>query len=94
MSIGKAIKKLREEHGMSQTELAHKSGILNQTSISQIESDRKMPREKNLRQICKALGVSFGGIHLLAIEDSDIKTKAGRELYDTIYPLMKKVFLK
>lgn len=94
MSIGKIIKRIREERGMSQQELAKKAGILNQTSISQIESGKKMPREKNLRKICKALGVTIGGLHLLAVDDSDIKTKNGKELYKTIHPLLKKVFLK
>lgn len=94
MRIGKTIKALRVERGLSQMELAKKSGLLTQTSISQIESGHKIPREKNLRKMCSALDISFGGLYLLAIEDSDIKTKNGKELFNSIYPLLQKVFLK
>lgn len=41
MSIGKRLKKLREERGMTQAELAAMVGTCQQTMIASIEADAK-----------------------------------------------------
>ena len=47
MEVGERIRKRREELGMSQDELAKKSGYASRVSISKIESDaRKLPAKK------------------------------------------------
>ena len=69
-TIGAVIKRLRIESGMSQTEFIKKTGISNQASLSNIENGHKIPKEKTLRNMCKALNISFGWLHVLAIGDS------------------------
>ena len=41
MSIGERVRKLREEHGMTQAELAQKVGTCQQTMIASIEKGTK-----------------------------------------------------
>ena len=53
----KDIKKLREERGLSQKELAEKSGIA-QSAISYIENKRTNSEIYTIVRLAKALGVT------------------------------------
>jgi transcriptional regulator with XRE-family HTH domain len=58
MSFGRTLQKLREEAGLSQSQLAYKSG----TSIDSLrnwEQDRALPRIDAVTRLAKALGVSM-----------------------------------
>lgn len=57
MKIGKEIKRLREEKGMSIRQLADKTGVI-YSSIPAIESGKTDIRVGTLIRIAKGLGVS------------------------------------
>ncbi|MCX7779644.1 MAG: helix-turn-helix domain-containing protein [Negativicutes bacterium] len=58
MEIGKAIKLIREQQGLSMTALAKKAGI-GQSTISHIENDNTQPTFDVLERIITALGYTL-----------------------------------
>ena len=54
MEFNKKLKKLREEKGLSQAELAKMAGV-SQTTICDVEIGNKMPKLDTAMKICKAL---------------------------------------
>ena len=60
-AIGETVRSSREEHGWTQMELSHRSGVP-QNTISQIETSVQDPRVNTLRRIARALGVSLDDI--------------------------------
>ena len=56
IKVGKRIKELREEKGMSQEELAYKAGLY-RTYIGHLENARYSPSAYILFKISKVLGV-------------------------------------
>ena len=55
--IGRVLKRLREQRGLSQAALAKRSGVA-QGYISEVEAgQKKNPGVETLRKIAKALGV-------------------------------------
>lgn len=58
MTIGKRIKKLREERGMTQEEMATILGYKHKTSISKIESDERNLTQPKIKAIAEIFGVS------------------------------------
>jgi transcriptional regulator with XRE-family HTH domain len=56
--IGRLIKTLRENDGLTQSELAKKAG-LTQAAISQFEEGKRIPSTKALHKIADGLGVSL-----------------------------------
>ena len=66
--LGKVLRNLREEAGMTQEELAFKAKI-DRPYISQLEHDKKSPTLKMLFRLCDALGVK--ALELIArVEES------------------------
>lgn len=67
--IGKRIKAKRTELGISQTELAHRMGFVNKSTISKVESglEDNMTSDR-LERYAKALGVT--PTYLLGLEDN------------------------
>lgn len=55
--IGKKIRKLREERGWSQQELANKVGYKSRASINKLETERDIPIKK-LVPIAEAFGIA------------------------------------
>lgn len=55
--LGGKIRKLRLQKRMSQSELAQKAGVA-QSTLSYLESGKKMPQFDTLSALCKGLGVS------------------------------------
>jgi transcriptional regulator with XRE-family HTH domain len=91
MKLGKAIKILRKQTGISQTALSELTGI-SQTSLSKIETGTK-PSESNLKKICSALDVPPSLIYLLGIEETDVpKNKVER--YRLLFPVIKNLALQ
>lgn len=59
-NIGRNIKKIREEQGLSQVDLIGKmEGLFDPTNISRIESGRNNPTIYTLQRIADALEVSL-----------------------------------
>jgi transcriptional regulator with XRE-family HTH domain len=56
MHIGPRIRQLREEQGLSQTQVEEKSGIL-RTVLSRIENGHSVPTLETLERIAATLGV-------------------------------------
>jgi transcriptional regulator with XRE-family HTH domain len=65
--LGRAIKKLRTEHGLSQEEVGLRAEI-HPTWISHIESGRNNPAWGSVRRIAAALGVKLSELAALAEE--------------------------
>jgi transcriptional regulator with XRE-family HTH domain len=64
-ALGAAIKRLREERGLSQEELGHAAAI-HPTWISHIESGRNNPAWGSVRRIAAALSVKVSELAALA----------------------------
>lgn len=73
MSIGKAIKKLREKHGFSQQDLAESIGI-SQGYLSLVEKELREPGFDLIKKIARVLNIPQQLILLLAC-DRDVKVK-------------------
>jgi transcriptional regulator with XRE-family HTH domain len=56
MNIGKRVRKLREEKGLTQTEVARRTGLL-PSYVSRIEGNRTNPEIPMLERIASALGI-------------------------------------
>lgn len=70
--------------------LASRCG-LSQTSLSQIESDIKIPHDKNLDKICKVLQVTRIGLYLLATDESELPI-AKRDTFRILRPAIVELF--
>lgn len=66
MSIGKTIRDLRKERGLSQTELADIL-FLSQDTISLWELDKSLPDVRNIVSLCKFFNVTSD--YLLGLEN-------------------------
>lgn len=86
--FGKKLRKIRKDKGVSQQDLAERLGYRTNSYIADIEKGKFIPSAKRLKEIAKALGVSFSGIKDLLIEskieDLGIKEKALQELFRDI----------
>ena len=61
-NVGTKVRKLREELGMTSTELGRKVGI-SQAQISRLEAGRQGWRSHTLEKTAKALGVTVGFLY-------------------------------
>jgi transcriptional regulator with XRE-family HTH domain len=68
--VGANIKRLREAQGLSQEELAERSGV-HRTYVSQIERAVKNATVVSLAKIAKGLGVPMAALVEEALRDSD-----------------------
>lgn len=57
-SFGDRLRKIREDKGLSQSELAHKTGF-QPSAISHFESGRRSPSFENLKRLADALSVTI-----------------------------------
>src|SRR5438445_13452744 len=57
-SFGEKLRKIREDKGLSQAELANKAGF-QPSAISHFESDRRSPSFDNLKKLADALSVTI-----------------------------------
>jgi len=68
MNFGRKLSKLRKEKGLSQLTLAKKLGYATNSYISEVESGKYLPSEKNLKKIAKILKVPFRELDSLLFE--------------------------
>lgn len=74
MDLGRAIIDLCDIRGISQRELANKTG-LSKTFHSLLENNHRAPSMETLNKLAKILDVPLYVIFYYATEDSDINTK-------------------
>lgn len=74
MDFGQAIKMLRTEHNMTQTQLAEACGT-SDSAVSSWETGKAYPPKGTIERVCQALGVSTLYLVLNSIEDLDIPAK-------------------
>lgn len=91
MNIGKAIKELRIEKKLNQTEFAEKCGIT-QTALSQIETGNKTPNSSTLKKISSFLKIPETVIYLLATDESDIPEEKKKMFY-SLFPGIRSLLL-
>lgn len=68
MNFGQKLRKLREERGMTQQQLAEKLGYVTNSYISDVEKGAFIPSKEKLKKIAKALRIPFKEIDDLLIE--------------------------
>ena len=73
-AFGKQIRRLRDRRGLTQEELANRSGI-HVSYLSGIERGRRNPSLRSIRRLAKALGVQVG--KLFAFETCPPPQQAG-----------------
>jgi transcriptional regulator with XRE-family HTH domain len=64
------IRELREQAGISQRELARRSGV-HYMSIYQWEAGKHRPRFDQMRAVARALGVSMDDIDLVEVSENE-----------------------
>lgn len=72
MQYARALKVIRATRGLTQSDLAERSG-LNRSQIAQIESGRRVPALKALEALADALEVPMYLLMLIASDEKDIK---------------------
>src|SRR5689334_19641351 len=78
MTVGECVRRLREEAGFQQQELAERIGI-SASMLSLIESDDREPTISRLRSISDALEVPAGLLFAIALADQgQSRVAAGR----------------
>lgn len=91
MKIGKAIRRLRKQQDLNQSQLAELVGIT-QTALSQIESGAKNPNSGTLKKICDYFQVPELVVYLLATELDDIPLR-NREMFEKVFPSVSGLIL-
>ena len=74
MSIGKIIRKRRQEIGMRANELSRRIGV-SQSFLSNIENDFKIPRFLLLHKICHVLKMSLAAFDDIEGERKDLSLR-------------------
>jgi len=96
MDLGKAIKELRKQNGLSQQELAAKASIT-QGTLSQIERGNKRPGIETLKSISEALEVPESLIYVMGMEKEDVpenKVTLYEKLFPVIQDLVRQIAMK
>ncbi|MDB4923031.1 helix-turn-helix transcriptional regulator [Mucilaginibacter sp.] len=91
MNIGTAIKYLRKQKELSQTELAELCG-LTQTALSQIENGSRRPNTDTMKKLTDYFQVPEILIYMLATEPADIPANK-REMFDIVFPNLRKMLI-
>jgi XRE family transcriptional regulator, regulator of sulfur utilization len=86
MNIGRAIRELRKQKGLSQKQLSSKAKMT-QAALSQIENGKR-PGIDTLKKISQALSIPESLIYVQSIEKEDVaENKQG--LYDQLFPIIQ-----
>lgn len=84
--IGKNIREVRLEHGLSQETLAEKCGFSN-TTLSAYENSRKIPNLTTIAKIAKQLNVRIERLYYGDENSSFIESESddGKKIVNSIY---------
>jgi len=77
IDVGKRVIELREQKGWSQYKLYKLAGI-GQTTLSEIESNKKAPTVTTLAKICEALDISLA--EFFSIDDTNSAKRKDSEM--------------
>jgi transcriptional regulator with XRE-family HTH domain len=91
MNLGKAIRELRKQQGLSQEQLAIASNIT-QAALSQIENGKR-PGSTTLKKISQSLKVPVSLIYVVGMEKDDVP-KEKRLLYDQLFPVIQSLVMQ
>lgn len=92
MNIGEAIKKMRASRGLSQKELAEKTGM-SATALCNIEKGYSFPSKDTIKAICDAMDIPVSWLLFSSITEEDVP-KEKREIFKALREPMMKVFEK
>lgn len=84
MTIGEKIKYLRKQKSVTQTELAHLTGI-HQVSIAKYEKDKMIMQSDQLHKIIEVLNVSS----MIFFDDINFKLKTLGDLMGLLHAMQK-----
>lgn len=70
MNLGKVFRKVRDDNGLNQREMAEKIGMT-QAGVWKIESGKNIPRPDTIKSFCKAFGYTTARLYIEALEPSD-----------------------
>ena len=84
MNIGQAVKEVRKALGVTQKELAEKSG-LTQGAISQLENSQTHPNKETLKSVGDALGVGSATLMFKALTIEDVSDDK-KEIFQLLNP--------
>ncbi|MDO5559380.1 MAG: S24 family peptidase [Oscillospiraceae bacterium] len=87
MNIGENIKRLREQLGMSQEELATKMGYKSRSAITKIEKGQRDINQKKIKEYAKALNTSPAVLMGIEVHTND---STDYDKYDNIEPITTK----
>ena len=71
MNIGETIKTFRKKKGISQKELAEKSGM-SANALCSIEKDKSFPSKETIKALCSSLEISPSHLLFASISEEDI----------------------
>lgn len=86
MTYGQILRDVRKSRNLTQVEVAKKTGIA-QTSLSQIEGDRKLPSKTTLKKLLKVYKLPEIVLIWKATTEKDIE-KNKRPLYRDLKPVI------
>lgn len=89
MQIGSTIKELRKQKGYSQIEFG-KLCNMNQSSLSLIENNERVPNKRTLERISKVLDVPIVIIYFMSIDKSMVPKERINQ-FDNLYPIAKHI---
>jgi len=95
MNLGKTIKQLRKDQGLSQADLSARCGITS-TYLSLIETNKKEPHLSTLKLIAQELHVPLPIIFFIAMDAEDVpasKRSAFKIIAPAITSLIRDTFL-
>jgi transcriptional regulator with XRE-family HTH domain len=72
VSVGLRLKHRRRRAGLSQMDLALKSGV-GQHTISEAENDKREPQPRTLRKLASALDCEVADFFALAVETREVE---------------------
>ena len=92
MNIGEAIKKMRASRGLSQKELAEKTGMSANT-LCNIEKGYSFPSKDTIKAICDAMDIPVSWLLFSSITEEDVPEDK-KAIFNALREPMMKVFEK
>lgn len=92
MDIGNAVKQLRLQRGLNQTEFAEQCG-LSQSYLSSIEKNRKEPTLTILKNIANSLNIPTPVLVFFALEEDDIVDDSKKKAFTQLIPSIKNLIV-
>jgi transcriptional regulator with XRE-family HTH domain len=85
MDLGSSIKKIRQQKGIKQKDLAERC-CMTQAYLSKIESNQKEPTISALKTIANSLGLPLPILFFHALTSDDIDDPKKRDAFQMILP--------